>query len=724
MTSTITRRDFFKVSAAGGGLLLAVPLFSKRQAPGQAKALNPGLWVHIAPDDTITITIAKSEMGQGVRTSLAMLVAEELDADWARVKVAQADFDQRYGDQGTGGSDSVPSGWKPLRETGAALRSMLVTAAATRWSVAPSTCTTESSTVVHAASGRRLRYGELAAAAASIPVPASVVLKPKSAWRLLGKDRHGIDLADITHGRAQYGLDVKVPGMLYASVERATVFGATVATVDDTEARKVPGVRDVVRIDAVPDAGVHAGVAVLADNTWAAMQGRRALKVTWNEGPRAKESSASYREQMKRAVAVTGAEVVNKFGDPDAVLGRASVVINAEYEAPFLSHATMEPMNCTASFKDGKVEIWSPTQFPDWATGATAGALKIPGTNVTVHVTLMGGGFGRRINPDFTVEAALISKAAGKAVKVVWNRSDDLRHDFYRPCAMHRFDASLGADGFPEAWRHRLANPAIGAFYQGPKPGHGKDEADGSENMAYRIPNRSVEYTLIESGVPRGWWRAVSTTHAVFAVESFIDELAAIAGKDPVEYRLALIDQIPGVKPDPASADFAFVPERLKGVLRTAAEKAGWGKPLPAGHAMGIACGRDHRSYAAEVVEVARVDGGVRIVKVVCAADCGPVMNPTGARAQLEGGIIMALSAATKEAITIAGGAVEQTGFDRYPLLRMNEAPPVIETHFVETDMHPTGLGEPSVPPLAPALANAITKLTGKRPRSMPFPVG
>jgi isoquinoline 1-oxidoreductase beta subunit len=415
---------------------------------------------------------------------------------------------------------------------------------------------------------------------------------------------------------------------------------------------------------------------------------------------------------------------VNKFGDPDAVLGRASVVINAEYEAPFLSHATMEPMNCTASFKDGKVEIWSPTQFPDWATGATAGALKILGTSVTVHVTLMGGGFGRRINPDFTVEAALISKAAGKAVKVVWNRSDDLRHDFYRPCAMHRFDASLGADGFPEAWRHRLANPAIGAFYQGPKPGHGKDEADGSENMAYRIPNRSVEYTLIESGVPRGWWRAVSTTHAVFAVESFIDELAAIAGKDPVEYRLALIDQIPGVKPDPASADFAFVPERLKGVLRTAAEKAGWGKPLPAGHAMGIACGRDHRSYAAEVVEVARVDGGVRIVKVVCAADCGPVMNPTGARAQLEGGIIMALSAATKEAITIAGGAVEQTGFDRYPLLRMNEAPPVIETHFVETDMHPTGLGEPSVPPLAPALANAITKLTGKRPRSMPFPVG
>jgi isoquinoline 1-oxidoreductase beta subunit len=344
---------------------------------------------------------------------------------------------------------------------------------------------------------------------------------------------------------------------------------------------------------------------------------------------------------------------------------------------------------------------------------------------VKLHVTLLGGGFGRRINPDFTVEAALVSQKARRPVKVVWTREDDLRHDFYRPCAMHRIEASLGADGYPVAWRHRMSSAAIDATF-GPARGggFGGSEGDGAGNMSYRVPNRSLEYTLLDSGVPRGWWRAVHTTHTTFAVESFIDELAQAAGKDPVEYRLALIDRVPVERPGIGSRDFPFSPERLKAVLRLAAEKAGWNSPVPPGRFRGVACGFDHLSYAAEVVEVSVLNRAVKIERIVCAADCGPVMNPSGARAQLEGGIIQALSAATRERVTIAGGGVEQRNFDGYPILRINEAPPVIETWFVETDTNPSGLGEPAVPPLAPALANAVARATGQRPRSLPFRLG
>jgi isoquinoline 1-oxidoreductase beta subunit len=721
----VTRRDFLKVTAAaGGGLLIAVTLPGCRRGFGEEASSDPTIFARIEPDNGTTITIAKSEMGQGVRTSLAMLVAEELDADWSRVKLEQAPFDPRYGSQGTGGSSSTPEGWGTLRAAGAGVRAMLVAAAAQRLGVPKEELRTESSFVIHDRSNQRVSYASLAAAAAQIAIPKNVPLKKRSDYRILGKPTRHLDAPDITHGKAIYGIDVKVPGMLYASVERTRVFGGKVKSFDATAALKVPGVVQVVEVPEVGgDVRVHAGVAVVAENTWAAMEGRRALRIEWEPGPHAEESSESYRTFMLDALSKPGKETVNKYGDPDAVLAQASDVISATYELPFISHATMEPMNATAHVQGNRAELWSPTQFPDWAARAVAQTLKLDLKNVKVNVPLLGGGYGRRINPDFSVEAALVSQKLQRPVKVVWTRTDDLQHDFFRPCAAHRIEATLGTDGLPRAWRHRMSTPAISATIGDPEgTGYGSGESNGASDMSYRIPNRSCEYTMLPSGVTRGWWRAVHTTHTVFAVESFIDELAARAGKDPVEYRLALIDQLPKGAPN-QSKEFPFKPERLKGVLTLAAEKAGWGKPLPPGHALGVACAIDHLSYAAEVVEVSEVEGKIRIHRVVCAADCGPVINPDGARSQLQGGITQALSVALKERITVSGGAVEQGNYDRYPILRIHEAPPVIETYFAETDTHPTGLGEPAVPPLAPALANAIARATGKRLRSLPLQI-
>jgi len=528
--------------------------------------------------------------------------------------------------------------------------------------------------------------------------------------------------------------------MLFASVERATVFGATVKSFDATEAMKVPGVRHVVEVKGeLRDAGVHAGVAVVANNTWAAMQGRKALKVSWNPGPHANESTESYTAFMRDAVSKPGKELVNRIGDPDGVLARATEVIRADYEFPFLSHATMEPQNCTAQFANGVMELWSPTQFPDWAHSAVAEHLKLDKDKVKVNVTpLMGGAFGRRINPDFSVEAAVIAKAIAAersdrpersgsardlppAVQVVWTREDDLRHDFYRQCAIHRLEACLGPDGNPLAMRHRFSSAAIDAR-AGRSGKFGPGESDGIGNHVYRVPNRSSEYTLLDSGVQRGWWRAVNTTHGTFALESFIDELAEKAGKDPYEYRMALMDRWVVDQPRD-SKEFPFNPERFKAVLKLAAEKAGWGQPLPPGHALGIAQNvPDHLTYAAEVVEASVENGKVRVHRVVVAVDCGRVFNPDGARAQLEGGVVQALSAALGEEVTIAGGAVVQGNFDTYRLLRIGGEPARIECHWVTNDAYPiTGLGEPAVPPLFPALANAIARATGKRPRTLPF---
>ncbi len=729
LDSTLTRRQFLVVSAAvGGGLLVQVACRGQASAEGASAATgetaSPSIFIRIAPDDTVHVTIPKSEMGQGVRTTLAMFVAEELDADWAKVRPEAASYDPRLGSQGTGGSGAVLDTHTRLRVAGASLRQMLVAAAAQQLGVPASELTTKDSRVVHASSGRALAYGVLADAAARLPVPADVPLRKPTEWRLLGRDGiRGLDVQDIVHGRARYGIDVRRDGMLFASVERAPVFGATVRSFDASATLKVPGVRQVVEVKADRESGMHAGVAVVATNTWAAMQGRRALHVSWEPGPHARESSESYTAFMRDAVSKPGKERVNRLGDPDGVLAGASEVIRADYELPFLSHATMEPQNCTAQFANGVMELWSPTQFPDWAHGAVSSHLGLAKENVRVHLTpLMGGGFGRRINPDFSVEAAVIAKAVnGAPVQVVWTREDDLRHDFYRQCALHRLEGALGPDGFPVAIRHRFCSPAIDA--SGGRTGKfGAGESDGVGNHVYRVPNRSTEYTLLDSAVPRGWWRAVNTTHGTFAIESFIDELAERAGKDPYEYRLALSDRWVVDAPKD-STRYPFDPGRFRNVLTLAAEKAGWGQPLPAGHAVGIAQNvPDHLTYAAEVVEASVVDGRVRVHRVVVAVDCGRVYNPDGARAQLEGGVVQALSAALGEEVTIAGGAVVQGNFDTYRLLRIGGEPARIECHWVTNDAVPvTGLGEPSVPPLFPALANAIARATGKRPRSLPM---
>jgi isoquinoline 1-oxidoreductase subunit beta len=729
----LSRRQFLWVGAAlGGGLLVQVACRGRaaaaEPASGGVEPSQPSIFIRIAPDSTVFVTIPKSELGQGVRTTLAAFVAEELDANWSMVRPEAASYDPRLGSQGTGGSGSVLDTHTRLRVAGATMRQMLVAAAAKRLGVAPSELTTSESRVIHAASNRTFAYGALADEAAKMPLPNNVRLRKPADWRLLGRDGiKGIDVQDIIHGRAKYGIDVRRQGMLFASVERAPIFGATIHSFDAGDALAVPGVKQVVEVkEAFRDGGVHAGVAVVATNTWAAMQGRKALKINWIPGPHAKESTASYSAFMRDAVARTGSEIVNRIGDPDGVLSKATEIIRADYEFPFLSHATMEPQNCTAQFANGIMELWSPTQFPDWAHSAVAQNLRLDKDKVKVHVTpLMGGGFGRRINPDFSVEAAIIARAVnGAPVQVVWTREDDLRHDFYRPCAYHRLEAALGADGNPVVMRHRLCSAAIGASGGGRKGDFGAGEADGIGNHVYRVPNRSTEYTLLDSGVPRGWWRAVNTTHGTFAIESFIDELAEKAGKDPYDYRMALIDRWVVDKPHD-SKEYPFNPDRFKAVLELAAEKAGWGRPLPPGHALGIAQNvPDHLTYAAEVVEASVENGRVRVHRVVVAVDCGRVYNPDGARAQLEGGVVQAMSAALGEEVTIEGGAVVQGNFDRYRLLRIGGEPATIECHWVTNDVYPvTGLGEPAVPPLFPALANAIARATGKRLRTLPLRV-
>ena len=630
----------------------------------------------------------------------------------------------RAGSQGTGGSNSVRTNWRPMREAGATARAMVVAAAAAELGVPEAELEARESRVIHAASGREMGYGELAGPAADQAVPRAVDLKPPHEWRLLGKGQIGVDVDDIVTGRAEYGSDVRREGMLHAVVARTPAHGGSVRSFDDGEARQVPGVVDVFEIEGVAGGvNAHPGVAVVAENTWAAMKGREALSVQWDAGPGGDDTTEGYRRRMREAVQGAGSVTLNRVGDPDGVIEEAGEdVLSAVYEVPFLSHATMEPQNCVAEVSGDRCEIRSPTQFPNWARQATAQALGIPPENVEVTIPLLGGGYGRRINPDFTVEAALVARGVDGPVQVVWTREDDMRHDFYRPCAVHRIDAVLADDGTPEAWRQRFSTPAIDGTYadEVDEVAFGLGEATGAADMLYRVPNRSCEYTHLPSELTRGWWRAVSTTHTRFAVECFLDELAGAAGRDPLELRLQIIDDLQVDRPEP-NEDFPPEPERLKGVLRRAAEEAGWGRELPEGRGMGIACAIDHLSYSAEVIEVTVEDGELTIDRVTCAVDCGPVINPDHGRAQVEGAAIQGLSAALGEEITIRDGAVEQGNFDDYSILRIGQAPRRVDVHFVETLTHPTGLGEPGLPPAAPALANAIHDATGRRLRTLPL---
>jgi isoquinoline 1-oxidoreductase beta subunit len=598
---------------------------------------------------------------------------------------------------------------------------MLREAAARRWGVAKEECRAERGAIVHEATGRKLGYGELTGAAAGLPVPEDPPLKGPGQFRFIGQPLPRVDAPDIVRGKARYGLDVRVPGQLFAAVARCPVFGGKLGSFDDSQARKVPGVREVVHVQGTgAPAFVADGVAVVADSTFAAFEGRRKLQVSWDPGRGVYDNVPRILEECRAKVAAP-APLVREEGDALPVLATAERRIVAEYWVPFLAHATMEPGNATAQVKGSRCEVWAPTQFPQWAQEAIAGVLQIPPANVTVHVTLLGGGFGRRINPDVSVEAALVAQnLTGRPVQVVWSRDDDLQHDFYRPASLLRLEAALGADGLPTAWLWRIAGTPIRTFYDGPETAEPwRQEMAGVAVFPYRVPNYRVEYAKVDTLVPRGWWRSVDSTQNAFARESFLDELAAAAGKDPYRFRLELLGE-PRRLPLPGDRGFVHDTGRLRGVLETAAEKAGWGTALPPGRGRGIAAFFDHLSYCAEVAEVSVEGGEVRVHRVVAAIDCGQVVNPRMVEAQVQGAVVDGLTPTLLAEITLNNGRVRESNFHEYPLLPIGRAPEV-EVAIVPSSEPPTGVGEPGLPPIAPAVANALFAATGKRVRKLPI---
>ncbi|HKE15982.1 MAG TPA: molybdopterin cofactor-binding domain-containing protein [Kofleriaceae bacterium] len=728
----VNRREFLVVSAAAGGALVVtaggacVPRTSTRSprvagrttAPARTSSrhsLHPLLELH--GDGTAVVLSVKSEMGQGILTALPMLLAEELDLDWSAVRVERERFDPALGSGGTTASISVFLNWKVYREAGALVRHLLVAAAAKAWSAAPEQCRTERGAVIHR-DGRRLGYGELAAQAASMKRPRGPIpLKSPAEFRLIGRPLRRIDTPDKVSGAAGFGIDVQVPGMLVATVLRPPVHGATLATVDDRAARAVPGVEHVVRIER--------GVAVVARDTWSALQGRERLSVTWNEGAKARLDSAGIAEQLRRELRRPGHRV-KREGDPAAALARAAKRVEATYEFPFVAHATMEPMNCTAHVEADRCTLWAPTQTPGWNRTTAARITGLPEDRIIVHRTFLGGGFGRRSQEDFVAEAVEVSRAVRRPVKVVWTRTDDLQHDFYRPTFHHRVRGGIDAAGAPLALDHRLVGPSVVAWWAG----SGSDPPDkvddisiaGAERTLYRFPHFNVETRIVETGVPVGIWRSIGNSYTTFVGETFIDELAAAAGRDPVRYRLDNLRDAP----------------RVRAVLELAADKAGWSRPPPAGRHRGVAVfAEDEEGYSVQVAQVAEisVDGGgdargggdggrgerrIRVHRVVCAIDCGIAVNPNIIAAQMEGGIAFGLSAALKERITLARGRVVEANFDSYRLLRLNEMPEV-EVHIVPSQAHPGGVGEKAVSVIAPAVANAVFAATGVRLRSLPL---
>jgi isoquinoline 1-oxidoreductase beta subunit len=729
----ITRRAFVSTVASGGAALVIG--FSLRHdfmaAPAVAGAaakpvpVNPfDAWVHIGEDNSIKLIVAKSEIGQGIKTTLPMILADELEVDWPKVEIQQAETrTDLYRHLGTGGSTSVRTTYMDLRRAGATAREMLISAAAQKWNVDRERCSAKNGSVIDNETKQSFTYGEVTAAAAKLPMPAEdeVRLKDPKDFTIIGRSIPRVEIPSKTDGTAEFGLDAKVPGMLYAVVARCPTFGGKVKSFDATAAKAVPGVKDVFQIEAIePDAHSAGGIAVVADSTWSAMQGRRALKIEWDRGPHANETSASLAAEFEQRAKSSGT-VVRNDGDVDK-LPADSTRIEAVYELPFLAHATMEPMNITVAPAADRWESWAATQSPDWVQRSIAKIAGLPPQRVIVHTLLSGGGFGRRYMADFPVEAAQIAKITGKPIKLVWAREDDMTHDFYRPAAYHHMTAALDNQGKPIGWRHHLLSTSINAYWDPKAPPH-KSEMDGASAVPYNIPNLRVEHSNAPTGVPVAWWRSVADAMNAFAVEGFIDELAVAAKADPVQFRLQLLDpprmlKDPNADPDD---DERLSTERLKKVLLAVAEKSGWGKPLPKGRARGVACHRSFGTYVAQVAEVsAKSDGSPKVERVFSAVDCGVVINPDGAEAQSEGAIAYGLSAALYGAITIKDGAVEQTNFDGYQVLRMSDMPEV-EVHLVPSGDDPGGLGEPGVPPIAPAVANAMFALTGKRFRKLPF---
>lgn len=663
-------------------------------------------FISISTDGTVTIVANHSEMGQGVYTSLPMLVAEELECDWTKIRVESAPVAQEYnhtqwGLQGTGGSTSVASEWERLRKVGATAREMLIAAAAVTWKVDKKTCHAENGRVVHS-SGKSLPYGQLADKAAKMPVPKDVPLKHPSEFKIIGKRVKRLDTPEKTNGTAVFGLDVNIPGMLVALVARPPLFGGKVASFNADKARAVQGVKDVVQ--------VPSGIAVVATGFWPAKIGRDALEIVWDEGPNANLSTEGMREQYA-SLARTIGTVARKVGNHQQALQEATKIVSAQYEVPYLAHATMEPLNCVVDLRSDSCEIWTGTQFQTADQHAAAQTAGLKPEQVKIHTTLLGGGFGRRANPqsDFVVQAVHIAKALKQPVKVMWTREDDMRGGWYRPMWYDRITGGLDAKGNILGWHHTIVGQSIitGTPFEGAMMIDGVDvtSVEGSADMPYEVPNILVDLHTTKIGVPVQWWRSVGHSHTAFVVESFMDELAHAAGKDPYELRRSLLEQHP----------------RDRAVLDLVAEKADWGASLPEDRGRGIALHKSFGSFIAQVAEVSvSPKGEVRVHRVVCVVDCGRVVNPDIIEAQMEGGIVYGLTAALYGAITLKDGRVQQSNFNNYPMLAMKEMPEV-EIYIMPSEQEPMGVGEPGVPPIAPAVGNAIFAATGKRIRRLPI---
>lgn len=727
MTTALDRRDFLRVSGlAGGGLLIGTSLQFRARDAQATEVIDadyaPNAFIKVAANGTITIIAKNPEIGQGVKTSMPQLIAEELDVAWDSLVIEQADSDPaKYGPQVAGGSTATPTNWEPLRRAGAVGRALMLAAAATQWNVPEAECrTTGDGRVQHTPSQRSATYGDLAATAATLPAPdpATVRMKAPSEYRIIGKPLPGVDNPKIVRGQPLFGIDVTVPGMLHAQYVKAPVFGARVAQANLDEIKRMRGVRNAFVIEGGTQlAGLLPGVAIVADTYWNSRQARNALKVTWAEHPTAQQSSAAFRTKATEFLAGEPQRALFTQGDAAAALQGARVV-EAEYEYPFLAHASMEPMNCTAHFADGKLEVWAPTQNPQSGRALCANTLGIEPGNITIHMVRAGGGFGRRLNNDYMVEAAAISKMAGAPVKLVWTREDDIKHDFYRPAGYHKLKGAVDAQGKLVAWDNHFVSFGEGNNFA-PAAAIG-----GSEFPAAFVPNFRLATSTMPLGVPTGFLRAPTSNAIAFVYQSFIDELAHAAQKDPVEFRREILAQF-APPPPPASGQRPTFMDaaRMRGVLDLVAEMSGWGKKqLPRGTGMGVAFHFSHRGYFAEVVQatVAR-NGTLTVDQVWVAGDVGSVIiNPSGALNQVRGSVLDGISEAVAQEITIEGGATKQSNFNDFPLIRMRSVPPV-DVQFKLSDVPPTGMGEPALPPVIPALTNAIFVATGKRIRSLPL---